>query len=49
MSNIELRLYKLFENYLEVFSGYEGDIRCIPEEVMESLILDILEYVETKE
>ena len=49
MRNLELRLYKLFENYLEVFSGYEGDIRCIPEEVIESLILDIKEYMETKQ
>jgi hypothetical protein len=46
--NIELGIYKLFENYIETFSGYEYDIRCIPEEVIESLILDIMEYVETK-
>lgn len=48
-SNIKLGLYKLFENYVEVFSGYEYDIRCIPEEVIEILILDIIEYVETKQ
>jgi len=47
--NKNFGLYQLFENYIETFSGYEHDIRCIPEEVIESLILDILEYVETKE
>ena len=46
--NIEFGLYKLFENYIETFSGYEHDIRCIPEEAIESLILDIKEYIETK-
>ena len=47
--NTQFGLYKLFENYIETFSGYEHDIRCIPEEVIESLILDIKEYMETKE
>ena len=42
-------IYKLFENYIETFSGYEHDIRCIPEEVIESLIVDIKEYMETKQ
>ena len=42
-------LYKLFENYIETFSGYEYDIRCISEEVIESLILDVIEYIETKQ
>ena len=46
--NTQFGLYKLFENYVETFSGCEYDIRCIPEEVIESLILDIIEYVETK-
>ena len=46
--NIELGLYKLFENYLETYSGYEDDMRCIPEEVIGSLILDIIEYIETR-
>ena len=48
MSNTELGLYKIFENYIETFSGYEHDIRCVPEEVIEGLIKDIVEYIETK-
>ena len=47
--NTQFGLYQLFENYIETFSGYGYDIRCIPEEVIESLILDIEEYMETKE
>ena len=47
--NIKFGLYKLFENYIEAFSGYEYDIRCIPEEVIESLILDVIESIKTKE
>ena len=33
---------------METFSGYEHDIRCIPEEIIESLILDIIEYTGTQ-
>ena len=47
--NTQFGLYKLFEIYIETFSGYEHDIRCIPEEVIESLIVDIKEYMETKQ
>ena len=49
MSNLELELYQIFENYIETFCGYERDMRCVPEEVIEGLILDIIEYIETKQ